>query len=95
VTEASGATVQLIAESADGDGRIEDVFYRPGEWAPANQPVVSLLPDERVRVRFFVPETSLPAYKPGEAGCGSTATAAGGRRRRSTMSARGPNSPRR
>jgi HlyD family secretion protein len=40
------------------------VFYQAGEWAAANQPVVALLPDERVRLRFFVPETALPAYGP-------------------------------
>jgi HlyD family secretion protein len=53
------------------------VFYRPGEWAPANQPVVSLLPDERVRIRFFVPETSLRPTSPA-ARCASAATAAKG-----------------
>jgi HlyD family secretion protein len=64
VTEAAVRQSQLSPTAPQG-GRIEEVFYRPGEWAPANQPVVSLLPDERVRIRFFVPETSLPAYKPG------------------------------
>jgi HlyD family secretion protein len=64
VTEAGVRQAQL-APDAPAAGRIQEVFYRPGEWAPANQPVVSLLPDERVRIRFFVPETGLPAYKPG------------------------------
>jgi HlyD family secretion protein len=64
VSEANVRQGQL-APSAPAAGRIEDVFYRRGEWAPANQPVVALLPDERVRVRFFVGETDLPAYKPG------------------------------
>ncbi len=46
-------------------GRIEDVFYRPGEWAVANTPVVALLPDARVKLRFYVPETEVTRYRPG------------------------------
>src|SRR5690606_15225465 len=41
------------------------VFFQRGEWAGANQPVVSLLPDDRIKLRFFVPEQSLAAYRPG------------------------------
>lgn len=36
-----------------------DVLYRPGEWVPAGQPVVVLLPDQGVKVRFFVPQAEL------------------------------------
>lgn len=46
-------------------GRIEDVYYRPGEWAVVNTPVVALLPDARVKLRFYVPETELTRYRPG------------------------------
>lgn len=46
-------------------GRIEDVFYRPGEFVAAGSPVVSLLPPENVKVRFFVPEKTVPRIKPG------------------------------
>ena len=46
-------------------GRIDEVFYQPGEWAAANQPIVSLLPDAKVKVRFFVPEKELAKYRPG------------------------------
>jgi HlyD family secretion protein len=45
--------------------RVEDVFFQQGEWAAANQPVVSLLPDDRVRLRFFVPERSVALYQVG------------------------------
>ncbi|HEX4293860.1 MAG TPA: efflux RND transporter periplasmic adaptor subunit [Rhizomicrobium sp.] len=38
-------------------GRVQDVFFRPGEYAPAMTPVVSILPPGNVYVRFFVPET--------------------------------------
>jgi HlyD family secretion protein len=44
---------------------VEDVFFRPGEWVPANQPVLSLLLDDRIKVRFFVPEEQVPLYRPG------------------------------
>ena len=80
VSEAAVRQAQL-APTAPAAGRIEDVFYRTGEWAPANQPVVALLPDARVRLRFFVSETALPAYKPGKTvrfacdGCESGLTA--------------------
>ena len=45
--------------------RVEEVFYQVGEWVAANQPIVSLLPDNRVKVRFFVPEQKVAAYRPG------------------------------
>jgi hypothetical protein len=38
-------------------GEITETDYRPGEWVPAGQAVVSLLPDDQRRIRFFVPET--------------------------------------
>ena len=38
--------------------RVEDVFFQRGEWAAANQPVVALIPDDRIKVRFFVPEAA-------------------------------------
>ncbi|HEY0281152.1 MAG TPA: efflux RND transporter periplasmic adaptor subunit [Rhizomicrobium sp.] len=37
-------------------GRVQDVYFRQGEYAPAMTPVISLLPPENVYVRFFVPE---------------------------------------
>jgi HlyD family secretion protein len=62
-----GATARLadIAPKAPEPARVEDVFFQQGEWAPANQPILSLLPDARIYVRFFVPERSLSAYRPG------------------------------
>jgi HlyD family secretion protein len=62
--EAEIALAQL-SPRAPADALVENVFHRPGEWVGANQPVVALLPDERVRLRFFVPETVLPRYRPG------------------------------
>jgi HlyD family secretion protein len=54
-----------LAPTAPAAGLVEDVFFRPGEWVPANQPVLSLLPDDRVKVRFFVPEEQVALYRPG------------------------------
>jgi len=63
----AGAEARLgdVAPKAISAARVEDVFFRPGEWAAANQPILSLLPNDRVRLRFFVPEQSLSAYRVG------------------------------
>ena len=63
----TGATARLadVAPRAPGKARVEDIFFHAGEWAPANQPILSLLPDERIKVRFFVPEKALSAYRIG------------------------------
>lgn len=47
-------------------GRVQDVFFRPGEYAPAMTPVVSILPPGNVYVRFFVPETEFSKVKLGQ-----------------------------
>ena len=44
---------------------MEEIFFRQGEWATANQPVMALLPDSEVKLRFFVPETEAARYRPG------------------------------
>ena len=58
--------VGQLAPPAPSAGRVEDIFYRPGEWVAANQPVVSLLPDDRVKLRFYVPEQDVARYRPGK-----------------------------
>ena len=60
-----GVRADLLGPRAPTSGRIEEVYFQVGEWAGANQPVVSLLPDAKVKVRFFVPETSVALYRPG------------------------------
>ena len=70
-----------LSPTAPAPARVEEVFYQAGEWTPANQPIVSLLPDDRVRLRFFVPETGVARYRPGRTvrftcdGCGPTRSA--------------------
>jgi len=61
----AGARLSEVAPTAPKKARVEDVFFHAGEWAPANQPILSLLPDERIKVRFFVPEGELSAYRIG------------------------------
>jgi len=69
--EAEGARADALARLGQASpiapvaARVEDVFFQQGEWAAANQPVVSLLPDDRVRLRFFVPERSVALYRIG------------------------------
>ncbi|MCW1382791.1 HlyD family efflux transporter periplasmic adaptor subunit [Novosphingobium sp. KCTC 2891] len=70
-----------IAPVAAVAGTIEQTFFNPGEWVPANQPVLALLPADRRKLRFFVPQDSIAALKPGMAvrftcdGCGAARTA--------------------
>ncbi len=63
---AAQARLAEVAPKAPEVARVEEVFFQQGEWAPANQPILSLLPDARIYVKFFVPEASLAAYRPGE-----------------------------
>jgi HlyD family secretion protein len=35
---------------------VVDTLYRPGEMVPAGLPVVQLLPQENIKIRFFVPQ---------------------------------------
>lgn len=47
-------------------GRIEDIYFRQGEYVPPSTPVISLLPPENVFVRFFVPEKQFSGVKMGQ-----------------------------
>jgi HlyD family secretion protein len=48
------------------EGRIEDIYFREGEYAPASTPVISLLPPANIYVRFFIPETELQHVRLGQ-----------------------------
>ncbi|MEM7517812.1 MAG: HlyD family efflux transporter periplasmic adaptor subunit, partial [Planctomycetota bacterium] len=52
--------------TAASAGWIQDTLYRAGEYVPAARPVVSLLPPENVKVRFFVPQDILPTLSLGD-----------------------------
>jgi HlyD family secretion protein len=64
----TGAAYQLSERDVVSrtNGRVQDVFFRPGEYAPAMTPVVSILPPGNVYVRFFVPETEFAKVKLGQ-----------------------------
>jgi HlyD family secretion protein len=47
-------------------GTVADTLYTRGEWVAAGAPVVSILPPENVKVRFFVPEERLGAVRLGQ-----------------------------
>jgi HlyD family secretion protein len=61
----TGARLDTLSPAAPSAGRIEGVFYQRGEYAAANQPVIALIPDDRIFVRFFVPESQVARYRPG------------------------------
>lgn len=66
-----------IAPVAPAAGVIEQTFYNPGEWVPANAPVVAVLPDDRRKIRFYVPQDRIAALQVGKPitfscdGCGA------------------------
>lgn len=63
-SQAAWAVAQK-SQSAPRDALVYDTLYRTGEFVAAGQPVVSLLPPENIKARFFVPEPALAALKPG------------------------------
>jgi len=54
-----------LAPVAPSAGRIDDVMFKPGESVTANAAIVSIVPDGEVKVRFYVPQGVVSAYKPG------------------------------
>lgn len=56
-----------LSPAAPADAQVDDVFFKPGEWVSAGQPVVSLLRPADVTLRFFVPEPVLAGAQPGRA----------------------------
>ncbi|MEI7600587.1 MAG: HlyD family efflux transporter periplasmic adaptor subunit [Aestuariivirga sp.] len=59
------AKLSDLSPVAPADAKVEDVFFKAGEWVAAGQPVVSLLKPSDVTLRFFVPETVLAQAQPG------------------------------
>lgn len=47
-------------------GLVHDTLFRPGEFVPAGQPVLALLPPANLRARFFVPEPLLGRLRLGD-----------------------------
>jgi HlyD family secretion protein len=61
----AGWSVAQKTQSASRAALVYDTLYREGEFVPAANPVVSLLPPENIKVRFFVPEAAFAALKAG------------------------------
>lgn len=53
---------RVVAPAA---GTVQDVYFRAGEMVNAGQPVLSLLPPENRKVRFYVPQSRLAAVRLG------------------------------
>jgi HlyD family secretion protein len=45
--------------SAPRAGLVFDTMFREGEWVAAGSPVVRMLPPQNIKVRFYVPQTTL------------------------------------
>jgi len=54
-----------IAPTSPTRGVIEQTYYNPGEWVPANSPVVAIIPDDRRKIRFYVPQDRLAGIRTG------------------------------
>lgn len=72
-TEAAAAQVQQDSwqlaqrqQQAHTTGLVDEILFRIGEWVPAGQPVLNLLPEDGVKIRFFVPQDHLSQLKPGQ-----------------------------
>ena len=69
------AQKSMVAPAA---GIVENTYFSRGEWVPAGQTIVSLLPPDKIKVRFFVPENNLGSIRVGQsvslacAGCGAS-----------------------
>lgn len=65
------------AQKSPLDALVADTYFRPGEYVPAGQPVLSLLPPTGRKARFYVPEAERGALAPGQGlsircdGCGA------------------------
>lgn len=68
---------QQALQAAPAAGLVSDTFWRVGEYVPAGQPVLALLPPEARKARFYVSEGELGGLALGQAvslhcdGCGA------------------------
>jgi HlyD family secretion protein len=45
--------------SSPATGVVQQIYFRQGEMVPAGRPVLALLPPENIKLRFFLPETTV------------------------------------
>ncbi len=55
-----------LVVTAPADGTVQEIYYRAGEVVNAGRPVVALLPPDALKIRFFVPEATIPTLKTGD-----------------------------
>jgi HlyD family secretion protein len=55
------ARVDRTRVHATVSGRVQEIYFRPGEVVALGKPVVSILPPGQVKLRFFVAEGVLPS----------------------------------
>jgi HlyD family secretion protein len=58
--------LQQKSQTATQSALVVDLLYQQGEWVPAGSPVVSMLPPQNVKARFFVPETQVGSLRIGQ-----------------------------
>jgi HlyD family secretion protein len=54
-----------MAPKAPADALVEDTMALPGDYLNAGTPIVSLLPPDKIKLRFFVPEAALAGTQTG------------------------------
>lgn len=68
--EAELASAQWVLDQrtvvASAAGRVEDIYFRTGEEVNAGAAVLQLLPAPNLKLRLYVPEPKLGAYKIGQ-----------------------------
>ena len=64
--EESAVRLGYASQPTPVAGLVQEVFYRAGEWVAPGQPVLSILPPENIKVRFFVPEPRLGDVRVGQ-----------------------------
>lgn len=47
-------------------GTVQEVYFREGEMVAPGRPIVSILPPGNIKVRFFVPQATLPGIRIGD-----------------------------
>lgn len=57
--------VSELSPKSPVSGRIEEIMFKPGEWAPANAAIISIVPDNEIKVRFYVPQNQIHNYPAG------------------------------
>jgi len=57
---------QQMQQLAPIAATVAEVFFQPGEWVPAGQPVLSLLPPANLLARFYVPQAALSSVPLGQ-----------------------------